>query len=50
MTGQADLRQLSASDAADDLLMKPFHIHELLVRVRSMLKMKALMDEIARRP
>jgi PleD family two-component response regulator len=47
MTGQDDLREkVGAANEADDLLSKPFQIAELFARVKSMLKIKELSDEL----
>jgi len=48
MTGQDDLREKMSGTAnvADDLLSKPFQIEELFARVRSMLKIKQLTDQL----
>lgn len=48
VTGQDDLTEkMSGSDhSADDLLSKPFQMPELFIRVKAMLRMKKLYDEL----
>jgi len=50
VTGQNDLQNKisETADSPDDVLMKPFHMEELFSRVRSMLRIKKLNDELSK--
>jgi len=50
MTGQDDLREkiTGGNSEPDELLAKPFQMEELFSRVRSMTRLKKMMDEIER--